>query len=145
MSGEPVARSADVTVTADSDTAFYWDGTSQERLLAQRCGSCQRMWHPPGPVCPHCQCLEWSIDELSRQGTIYSVAKVHEPGSPIQGTHYLVALVEQADPQRPDESVRLACNIRGGDLSDCPIGAPVSLVFEPLAGDYRLPQFEVRK
>jgi uncharacterized OB-fold protein len=94
-------------------------------------------------VCPHCQGLEWTIEELPTVGVIYSVAKVHEPGSPIQGTHYLVGLVELADPQRAGASVRVACNIRGGDLADCPIGSSVSLLFEPLGGNYLLPQFDV--
>jgi uncharacterized OB-fold protein len=98
MSADRTASgSADVVVTVDADTAFYWEGTAHGRLLAQRCPSCDRLWHPPGPACPHCQGLAWTIEELSTRGTIYSVAKVHEPGSPIQGTHYLVGLVELTD------------------------------------------------
>src|SRR3954470_24225681 len=141
MSTDQPYGSADVVISVDSDTSFYWEGTSDERLLAQRCSSCSRLWHPPGPVCPHCQGLDWTIDDLPSTGVIYSVAKVHEPGSPIQGTHYLIGLIELADPQHPGDAVRLAENIRGADLADCPIGPPVSLCFEPLAGPYRLPQF----
>jgi len=140
MSTDPTAE---VTVSADSDTRFFWEGTAGGRLLAQRCVSCARLRHPPGPVCPHCQCLDWTIDELPHVGTIYSAAKVHEPGSPIQGTHYLIGLVELADPRGGADTVRLACNIRGGALADAVIGAPVELCFEELAGEYRLPQFRL--
>jgi uncharacterized OB-fold protein len=136
-------NSAEVTVIADDDMRFYWEGTSERRLLAQRCTNCRRLWHPPGPVCPHCQGLAWTIEDLPSDGVIFSVARVHEPGSPIQGTHYLVGVVELADPTREGDSVRLVCNLRGGDLDSCRIGVPVRLCFEPLAGDYQLPQFEV--
>jgi uncharacterized protein len=140
VSADPTA---DVAISADADTKFFWEGTANGRLLAQRCKSCARLWHPPGPVCPHCQCLEWTIEELPRVGTIYSVARVHEPGSPIQGTHYLIGLVDVADPRSGPDTVRLACNIRGATLDDAVIGAAVELCFEDLADGYRLPQFRV--
>lgn len=81
-----------VTIGVDHDSAFYWEGARDGRLLAQRCVGCASLWHPPGPVCPHCQCLEWTVEDLALHGELYCAAKVREPGSPIQGTDYLIVL-----------------------------------------------------
>jgi uncharacterized protein len=147
-------RTADVEVLADPDSAFFWEGTTDGRLLAQRCTACRRLWHPPSPVCPHCQHLEWSIEDLPHSGTLHSVAKVHEPGSPIQGSGYLICLVDLADLADPADladladqghgpGVRMVANLRGCELGDAVIGASVELVFEELAGTFQLPQFKL--
>jgi uncharacterized OB-fold protein len=133
---------ADLVVAFDSDSAFYWDGAADGRLLAQRCAVCERLWHPPGPVCPHCQALDWSIADLPLSGELYSVAEIHEPGSPIQGTNYLVALAEFTD-QHGGPPVRIAANLRGASLAEATIGAAVTVHFEALAGGRALPQFQL--
>ena len=138
--GDPTAA---VAIDADVDSTFYWDGASQQRLLAQRCSRCFRLWHPPGPVCPHCHCLDWTVDELPLDGVVYAAAKVHEPGSPIQGTDYWIALVEIADP-RGGEGVRLAGNLRKATVDEARVGAAVAIHFEQLAGGRLLPQFHLR-
>jgi uncharacterized protein len=133
---------ADLAVASDSDSAFYWDGAAEGRLLAQRCAACERLWHPPGPVCPHCQGLDWSIADLPLTGELYSVAEVHEPGSPIQGTHYLVALAEFADPHG-GPPVRIAANLRDASLGAATIGAAATVQFEALADGRALPQLRL--
>ena len=39
------------------DSAFFWDGLKQQRLLIRRCTRCQHLHHPPGPMCPKCHCV----------------------------------------------------------------------------------------
>jgi uncharacterized OB-fold protein len=134
---------AELKIDVDPDAAFYWQGAGEGRLLAQRCVACDRLWHPPGPVCPRCQCLEFTIDELPLDGLLYCAAKVHEPGSPIQGTGYVIGLVEFADPRHPSDVVRIAANVRDATLDEARVGAPVVVHFERLAGDHALPQFRL--
>jgi hypothetical protein len=134
---------ADLIIDVDPDSAFYWQGAGQGRLLAQRCAACERIWHPPGPVCPRCQCLDFTLVDLPLEGLLYCAAKVHEPGSPIQGTDYLIGLAEFADSHRPGDVVRIAANIRGATLAEARVGASVVVHFERLAGDHALPQFRL--
>jgi len=107
----------------------------------QRCADCARLWHPPSPVCPHCRALTWTIEALPGHGVLHSVAEVHEPGSPIQGSHYLICLVDLPDPRGEGPGVRMVANLRGTTLGEAAIGMPVEVLFEALAGEQRLPQF----
>jgi uncharacterized protein len=136
-------RTADLEIGTDSDTAFFWEATAQGRLVAQRCASCRKLWHPPSPVCPHCQHLDWTIEDLPHVAVLHSVAKVHDPGSPIQGTGYLICLVDVADPAGIGPGIRMVSNLRDCELGDAAIGASVELIFEELAGTFRLPQFRL--
>jgi uncharacterized OB-fold protein len=136
-------RTSAISIAADVDAAFYWDGADGRRLVVQRCDECHKIWHPPGPVCPHCQCLNWTVDDLPLEGVLYATAKVHEPGSPIQGTGYLIALVEIADPLG-GEGVRIAGNLRDATLEEARVGAAVMVCFEQLADGHLLPQFRLQ-
>jgi uncharacterized OB-fold protein len=142
VSGAGADPTASVEVGVDEDTAFYWEAASQGLLMAQRCATCARLWHPPSPVCPHCQGLDWTVEALPGTGTLHSVAKVHDPGSPIQGSGYLICLVELPDPTG-GPGVRVVANLRGTELEGAAIGMPVELTFEALQGEQRLPQFRV--
>ena len=60
--------------------AFFWQGVAHDRLLVQRCAGCQRLLHPPQPMCPHCASLERVIEEApSRAAPVYSWLLSHHP------------------------------------------------------------------
>jgi uncharacterized OB-fold protein len=119
----------------DHDTEFYWEGTKSGVLLVQRCSGCGSLRHPPSPVCPHCQSLEWEAEEAPTRGVLYSVSMVHHPPSPFQPPGYLLCLVDLV------AGVRVAANLRGCTLAHARIGMAVELFFEPGANGFQLPQF----
>jgi uncharacterized OB-fold protein len=75
---------------AKRDQDFFWDGIDRGVLLAQKCGGCGQLRHPPQPGCGQCGCDEWSEAALSGEGTI-------------------LAFIESVHPTRRDEDSRCVC------------------------------------
>ena len=139
-----------VTVTAESapprrpapaiteDNLFYWEAARDGRLVAQRCGSCGRLRHPPRTACPHCQSLDFEIAELSGDGEIYSYALLWHPRSPQFSYPVIAILVDLA------EGIRVVSNLVGAEPRDVRIGLPVRVEFERCEGELAVPVFRPR-
>jgi uncharacterized protein len=127
--------SARLTPSMTSDSQFFWDGVRARRLLIQRCERCGALRHPPRPMCPHCQSLEWDTIESSGRGTVYSFVIPHHPPLPWFPEPYVVALVDL------EEGTRLVSNIVGVAPEAVTIGMPVLVRFEAFDGDLVLPLF----
>jgi uncharacterized OB-fold protein/acyl dehydratase len=117
------------------DSAFWFDGTKQGKLLIQRCASCGRLRHPPGPVCPQCTSYEWDTVEASGRGTIYSFVVNHYPQVPAFDYPLPVGLIEL------EEGTRLVADIVGIDPADIEIGTPVQVEFVAVDDELTLPMF----
>ena len=64
-SPEPAQPRRPAPILTD-DNAFYWEAAADGKLVAQRCGNCGVMRHPPRPMCPHCQSLAIDVVPLSK-------------------------------------------------------------------------------
>ena len=117
------------------DSAVFWDAASDGRLVAQRCGDCGALRHPPRPMCPHCHSLKIDVAELSGRGTIYSYAILHHPQHPAFDYPVFAVLVDL------DEGVRLVSNIVGVAKEDIRIGMRVEVEFTSTAGEQKVPVF----
>jgi len=117
------------------DTQFFWDGVRAHKLLIQRCGGCGALRHPPRPMCPHCQSLEWDAIESSGRGALFSFVIPRHPPLPWFPEPYVVALVDL------EEGTRLVTNIVGVAPDAVTIGMPVVVRFEHFDGDVVLPMF----
>ena len=136
---EPVARPAErirPRPAQSPDNAFFWEGVQKGRLLIQRCGSCRRLRHPPGPMCPSCHSLEWDALQASGRGHVYSFVVAHHPAIPPFDYPNLIVLIEL------DEGTRLVSNLIGVDPPDAEIGMPVEVVFTRVDPDLVLPLFQ---
>ena len=118
-----------------ADTQFFWDGAKEHRLLIQRCAGCGTLRHPPRPMCPSCQSLEWDAVEASGRGTVYSFVMPRHPPLPWFDDGYIVALVEL------EEGTRLVTNLVGVEPAEVSIGLPVVVSFETFDGGLVLPLF----
>ena len=125
------------SMTADSQ--FFWDGVREHRLLIQRCAGCGALRHPPRPMCPRCQSLEWDTVEATGRGTVYSFVIPHHPPLPWFPEPYVVALVDL------EEGTRLVSNVVGIAPDAVTIGLPVQVRYEHFEGDLVLPLFEPRE
>ena len=117
------------------DTAFFWDGLKEHRLLIQRCASCGLLRHPPRPMCPACNSLDWDTVESSGRGTVHSFVMPQHPKFPFMDYPYIVALIDLA------EGVRIISNLIDIDPDDALIDMPVEVCFTEFAEDFVLHQF----
>jgi len=84
---------------ADSESAFYWAGVRDHRLLLQRCAGCARHRFPPMPACPWCGAPYSEIVASPGEGEVYSWVTVHRAFSPqwTGDVPYVIATVELAE------------------------------------------------
>lgn len=121
------------------DTAFFWEGVEAGELRIQRCAACERLRHPPGPMCPHCQSLDWDTLAASGRGHVYSYVVAHHPAIPPFAYPNAIVLVEL------EEGVRLVSNLLGVDPAEIRIGQPVQLEITRVDEELVLPLFRPAK
>lgn len=121
--------------TITPDTRFFWDGAKEGKLLIQRCSPCGALRHPPRPMCPACNSLEWDTIQSSGRGTVYSFVMPQHPQFPFFEYPYIVGLIEL------EEGTRLVSNIVGTTPAEVSIGMAVTVCFEEFDGALVLPQF----
>ena len=109
---------------APLDSAFFWDGLEAGELRIQRCASCNKLRHPPRPMCPRCRSVERDHIVASGRGTVYSFVVHHKPPVPGRDHPFAVVLVEL------EEGTRIVGNVVDVDPSDVKIGMDVEVVFE---------------
>ena len=116
-----------------NDEVFFWEGVDQGRLLAQKCGDCGVLRHPPVPICPSCQSLAWTAQVLCGRGRVRGWIVSKHPSRPDESPR-IVVLVDL------EEGIRLVSNMEGADQVE--IGAPVEVAFREVGGS-TLPQFRL--
>jgi uncharacterized OB-fold protein len=130
--GPPPRRPAPLLT---DDNAFFWEAAVEGRLVAQRCGGCGRLRHPPRPMCPQCHSLEVEVVTLSGRGSLYSYAILHHPQHPAFDYPVVAALVDL------EEGIRLVTNLSGVDPERIVIGMPLEVTFEPTEHGGAVPVF----
>ena len=118
----------------------YWKSGADACLRLQRCRSCRRFHHPPGPVCPYCLGSELDWESVSGAGTIYTFTLNHQPWYPGWSTPYVVASVKLDE----QDDLRLTTNVVGCRPEDVRIGQRVRVCFERRE-DVWLPLFELAR
>ena len=112
----------------DGLDAAFWQGLREERLLIQRCRSCQAWQWGPEWICHECLSEDMAFEEVKGEGLIFSFERVWHPVHPAlkeQGP-YLIVLVELPS----SDDVRLVGNLLGDPEQDVVIGSSVQAVFE---------------
>jgi uncharacterized OB-fold protein len=133
MQEPPVHRRPRPGITHDN--RFFWDGVNEHKLLIQRCAGCAKLRHPPAPMCPHCQSLEWDAVEASGRGTIYSYVFHHHPTIPPFEAGHPIAVIEL------EEGTRIVTDLVGVEAEQVAIGLPVQVEFNAVDDELVLPQF----
>ncbi|MFT4990748.1 MAG: putative OB-fold protein, partial [Acidimicrobiales bacterium] len=112
----------------DGLDAPFWQGLAEEKLLLQRCQSCQRWQWGAEWVCHQCRSFDLTFEETEATGIIYSHQRVWHPVHPAladQGA-FVIVLVELAHA----DNVRMVGNLLGDPMQDLEIGATVTGVYE---------------
>lgn len=109
------------------DEDFFWEGAQQGRLLAQRCGDCGALRHPPSPMCQRCQSLQVEIVECSGRAQVLGWLFSKHPTKPEAPSRIVVRL-------QLEEGLFLIANLHGVELADITAGLPVQVFFQAVEG-----------
>ncbi|MCO5064255.1 MAG: zinc ribbon domain-containing protein [Rhizobiaceae bacterium] len=120
------------------DTAPYWEGCRQGRLLFQRCSSCQSAVFHPRALCPYClaDALEW--EESKGGGEVYSFTVQHIPVFADQKDWKPIVL----GIIHVDEGYHMFSEIDANGAEPS-IGQRVQVYFDRVDADLVLPKFRV--
>lgn len=121
------------------DTAPFWDGLKEGKLLLQCCSECGKVRHYPRPVCPECYSMSYRWTEAKRTGTVHSWTVAHHafhPGFKAELPYVLVTV-------DLDEGVRMQAQLRGAGVGDLKLGTPVRIGLEIATRDLVLPVVEL--
>ena len=123
-----------------ADTAAFWEGCKEHKLVLQKCKKCGKLRWPAAYLCPNCLSEETELCELSGEGVIYSYAIYYKPFHPsvADKVPYVVAEVDLK------EGARLVSNIVDCELSELKCGLPVEVRFIDGEG-YARPVFVLKK
>jgi uncharacterized OB-fold protein len=126
------------TPAPDHDSAPFWDGCRENRLLLQRCTSCGRFRYPPRPVCPFCRSFEAEWTQASGRGRLYSWTVAHHPVHPAlkDRVPYTLLLVELEEGPR-----MVSVLAQDGAPTDLAAGEPLEAVFLSVDDETVLPYF----
>jgi uncharacterized OB-fold protein len=118
-----------------TDTAAFWQGTREGKLMLQFCTASGRFQHFPRPISLYTgtRQLEWRA--VSGKGKVYAITALRTPGLGADGRlPCVLALVEL------DEGVRILANVPTAAPGDLKIGDRVTLAWDEVS-DGRYPAF----
>jgi uncharacterized OB-fold protein len=118
------------------ESAPYWAGLREGRLLIQKCIACGSLRHYPRPVCDACFSMQFDWIEASGRGNIHSWTRTHHAFLPVfkPDLPYVLVTVDL------EEGPRMNARLRGDGL-DPAIGAPVICRFEVYDDNWTFPTF----
>jgi len=119
----------------DISGAPFWEAAARHELVLQTCASCGTIRHPPRPMCPACNSMEYTFEQASGRGRIWSWVIAHAPVLPsfAQKVPYNVVVVEL------DEGVRMVGNLFDVDNDAIEEGMPVTVDFDDVEEGVSLP------
>lgn len=134
-SNPPVQRPLRPRPAVNKDLEFWFEAAKEHKLLIQKGTTSGELRHPPGPMDPTDQSLEWETVEASGKGTVYSFTVAHHPKLPAFDYPLIIALVEL------EEGTRLVTNLVDIEPEDISIGMPVELTWIDADDELTLPAF----
>ena len=120
------------------DNRFFWEGFGEQELRIQHCISCDKLQHPPAPVCMHCHSFELDYQVASGKGELYSFVIIHYPHVAPFDSPNPIGLIEL------EEGVRIPAGLIGVEEGVAPkIGQKVQVEYHTFDGELTLPQFRL--
>jgi uncharacterized OB-fold protein len=120
----------------DDDSYDFWHGGAAGELVVKACTACQRLFHPPAPICPNCFSRSIVSRVVSGRARLESYTVVRRRWVPGFEPPYVLArvvLVEQPD-------VHLVTNVVDCGIDALRSGMELQVTFEPRA-DVFVPVF----
>ena len=119
-------------------TTRFWEACRKHRLVVQRCNSCDHLRFYPTAGCPACACDDFTWDEMSGKGRLYSWTVVHRSVDPYWQTKTpFVSAIIELDEQPGLLVPGLLTDVATEQLR---AGQPLTVWFEE-AGEFTLPRW----
>ncbi len=121
------------------ETADFWAGTAQGRLLLQQCDDtgCQRVYFPPQNSCPSCGSRSVSSLDASGRATLYSYIINHRPAPGFEPPFVIAVVTLEEGPRMMTNIVECA-----PDPEALKLDMPLRVTFKPVADGISLPLFK---
>ncbi len=129
------AKPARIKPPMGHDNAWWWEGAAEGKLLIQRCKACEKLRHPPRPICDACGSMEWDSVESAGNGTIHTFTILHYPQFPGYEFPIFAALIDL------DEGTRIVSNVVDCKPEDARIGMRVKAFIHEDEDGFKLPLF----
>jgi uncharacterized OB-fold protein len=119
----------------DISGAPFWEAAARHELVIQKCASCGVLRHPPRPMCPACNSMDYTSERASGRGRIWSWVIAHAPVLPsfADKVPYNVIVVEL------EEGVRMIGNLLDVDNDAIEEGMQVTVDFEDIEEGVSIP------
>lgn len=124
----------------DADTAAFWAGLQDGKLLLQHCPDCGAVEYYQQALCRTCGSDRLEHRPASGRGEVHAFSVVHRAPGPAfkDETPYAVLLVEL------EEGPRMISRLTGADPSTVDFDLPVELVCVAVDEHITLPYFQPR-
>lgn len=123
--------------TIDADSAPYWSGAKENRLMIQRDRASGRCFLYSRRLAPGIDDADVEWFEASGRGKIYSFTVAHRPAGPAfkNDVPYVIASIEL------EEGARIMTNIVTDRPEGLFIDQPVEVFFDRVSDDLTVPKF----
>lgn len=120
------------------DNGWWWTRVAEDDVLPiQRCTGCQKLRHPPRPMCDNCGAQEFDSIAASGRGTIHTFTVIHYPQVP--GYEYpMVAIIVDLE-----EGQRMASTLIDCKPAEVEIGQAVCVVIHEDEDGFKIPLFRL--
>ena len=119
------------------DDAEFWAAARRGELRFQRCTACGRFRHYPRPTCPQCLSREFTWEQSSGHGTVYTCTIVRGPTLPAFETELPYNVVDVL----LNEGVHFVSQVLDCSPEELHAGLPVEAVFVPASEEITLVKF----
>jgi len=123
--------------TPDADSAAFWLGLREGKLLLQHCLDCVNVQYYQQGMCRRCGGERLEHRPASGRGKVHSFSVVHRAPGPAfkRDVPYAVLLVEL------EEGPRMISSLTGANPASVTFDMPVELVCEKMSDEITLPRF----
>ena len=118
------------------DNAWWWERVARDEVLPiQRCTGCQKLRHPPRPMCDACGSQDFDSIDASGRGTVHTFTVIHYPQFP--GYDYpIVSIIVDLE-----EGERMVSTLVDCKPEDCSIGMAVRMLIQVDEDGFKIPCF----
>ncbi len=118
------------------DNGWWWERVAEDGVIPiQRCTGCQKLRHPPRPMCDHCGSQDFDSIDASGRATLHTWTVIHYPQVP--GYEYpIIAIIVDLE-----EGERMASNLIDCAPEDVSLGMELEAVIHEDEDGFKIPFF----